>query len=377
MFTDPMADDEVREPPPRRRRADPFVRGAIATGVLALLTSAALSYVRSIPRPSPGRPITNARDYGANLAALRRSRARWPGVVHEGVHEAAARLADTFVESRVDDELRDFLRTSEATTATAIGRFVAVAKRFSFYALQRYLGWSWPDASGFVRRAKLYVASEDQFRTLLLGENDDDEKSKKRRSEKPTTLLDIGSGRGTDTAKVAAVLEALPENVVCVETSTSMRRHLAHRGYRAVDSLGDNEISSFDTVAVLNVLDRCDDPVGLLSAAVDRLGSGGQLLLATVVPFRGKVHEGRLLSKWGKAAGRRPRHPLALDDTADKGDASDKFESRLSAFLEAVLRSRPELELVRWTRLPYVSSGDVKRTHYTMNSALMVLRINK
>ena len=47
----------------------------------------------------------------------------------------------------------------------------------------------------------------------------------------------------------------------------------------------------FGAVSLLNVLDRTDDPRGLLAAASSRLLPGGLLLVATVLPFCDKVSD--------------------------------------------------------------------------------------
>ena len=101
------------------------------------------------------------------------------------------------------------------------------------------------------------------------------------------------------------------------------------------------------------------------------------LLLATVLPFSAQVYEGRLGSRWGRAAKRPPTDPLLLEATADSPSAFFSQVSRAiiadiwvaffhsrqqsscgqaAAFLEAILRRQPGLQLERWTRLPY--NGD-------------------
>jgi len=49
----------------------------------------------------------------------------------------------------------------------------------------------------------------------------------------------------------------------------------------------------------------------------------------------------------------------------------------LSLFLQAIFLLQPKFELVTWSRLPYVSSGDHKRTHYTLDMAILTLRIRR
>jgi len=127
--------------------------------------------------------------------------------------------------------------------------------------------------------------------------------------------------------------------------------------------------------SLLNVLDRCDDPHSILNASTEAVAidDDGLVLIGTVLPFRPIVHEGKLFGKFGRAHSRQPRNPLKLQEQA----SSLPFEPALSNFLETVLREHPKLELVQWTRLPYVSSGDTRKTHYTMDMALLAFRISK
>ena len=45
------------------------------------------------------------------------------------------------------------------------------------------------------------------------------------------------------------------------------------------------------------------------------------------------------------------------------------------AFLDALVHRHPQLELASWTRLPYVSSGGVIKTHTYIDMALMAFRV--
>ena len=127
----------------------------------------------------------------------------------------------------------------------------------------------------------------------------------------------------------------------------------------------------FSHATLLNVLDRCDDPGSLLRTAMEHLQSDGTLVIATVLPFDAKVYEGRVGTKWGRASSRMPRVPLDVTPTL----LHSTFEESAMVFLEAVSRVHSGLKLVRWSRLPYVSSGDPRRTHYVLDMAIMVFRI--
>ena len=51
------------------------------------------------------------------------------------------------------------------------------------------------------------------------------------------------------------------------------------------------------------------------------------------------------------------------------------FEHRLVNFVDTLQRHHPRLQLRAWTKLPYVSSGDMQYTHYTIDMSLMVFRV--
>ena len=89
----------------------------------------------------------------------------------------------------------------------------------------------------------------------------------------------------------------------------------------------------------------------------------------------GRVFEGKLFHPWKRARSRKPLFPLQLLSGLDIPNEKS-FEVNAAKFFEAILRLQPQLELVKWTRLPYVSSGDLKRTHYTLDMAVAVLKLN-
>ena len=190
----------------------------VAVALLAIGTAVLLELNASARAPRAGQPITPqafAVDTGALAGAT------------EGVHEAAERLASTFAPSAMDDALTRFLDASAAATASRRGQLLALAKYRLFCFLQTFLGWSRPDASGFTRKATLHVASSGQLRALVGGDTG---------LPSARSLLDVGSGTGSETAKLAAALSIEPEAVVCLETSSSMRAALAERGFRVAGS---------------------------------------------------------------------------------------------------------------------------------------------
>ena len=300
---------------------------AIATGIF-------MELLKNAPEPRRGNPIRELL-YDVKLERL----------------ENESQLVQTFVKSQPDAELAAFLAESAAATNSTLGRVRALAKRRLFWGLQRWLGLRRTDASGLLSMATLYVGSHQQFKALVNGT--------------ASSLLDVGSGTGTETQKLASVLQS--EDVACLESSKAMRVTLRGLGFRAEatpDELGDD---AFAAASLLNVLDRCDEPGALLNLVADRVADGGLVLIASVLPYSPMVHEGRFLSPYGKAQSRRAKRPLQVKPART-------FEQGAINFVNSVQAARPGLELVRWTRLPYVSSGDTGRTHYVLDQAVFAFR---
>jgi len=152
-------------------------------------------YNSDIAKPKRGKPISS-KFYNVNttLLQLQSSRKNWAaGSIP--ILITANKLGNTFTQMTIDDELQLFLDNSANITSSRYGQFVQYSREFMFHSLQRYLGWSRADASGFVHKADLYVASVNQFRLLLDYSIHNDVENGDDSCSLPQ-LLDIGSGRG-------------------------------------------------------------------------------------------------------------------------------------------------------------------------------------
>ena len=297
-------------------------------------------------------------------------------------------LAATFVPSQRDGATDRFLATAARDGCDASKLAAAKRDRTRFIDAQRLRGWSRTDASAAFLNMTLLVASPEQLRRVLTpamaagtGSREGGTASAPVAAAAPTTLtlLDIGSGRGEATASLASALGVRDQDVTIMEAAAQIRSRLAaERGYRAVSSfaeLGAGE--TFGAVAMLNVLDRCDDPHDLLRSAVSALRPDGLLLIATVLPFCPLVYQG-VVGKLG--AHRPPTRPLRLPHGLRCGAAQYKghlgggtFGRHLSGFVAATVSSLP-LRLASWTRVPYLCSGTTEATYYHLDNALLALR---
>lgn len=219
----------------------------------------------------------------------------------------------------------------------------------------------------------MFVASAAQLRRLLDVAG----------AEPPSavSLLDIGAGQGSPTAMFAAALHVPASRVAVIESSAPLRRSLRASGYTAAAGFGQlrSHVGTFGAVSLLNVLDRCDDPHSVLAAAVAALrpSQDSLLFVATVLPFCARVYEGAL----GKLhASRPPIVSLRLPPPyhCHSGPpfgliGRPSFEQHAAAFAAEAFRSLP-LRVMAWTRLPYLSSGDLGRSYYYLPNVLFMLR---
>ena len=279
-------------------------------------------------------------------------------------------LRSTLIASAPDAETSAFLAASRSEAASLRGRWALLLKHKAYAVLLR-LGWTRVDASAALGRVRMFVASSAQLRPLL-----------ERAAPQPPSslLLDIGSGAGTVTHALASALGLSDgSRVTALESSAPLRRELGRRwGFRAAASLSElDPRERFQAVSLLNVLDRVDDPAGLLRSAASRLDpAGGLLVCAVVLPFRGSV-------QLPGDRRRPPRRPLQLRRASGH---TRGFGRAAAAFVDAALEAlrqggggaeggRRDASLLAWTRLPYLSSSDVGRTHYSLDDAVFVLRV--
>ena len=123
---------------------------------------------------------------------------------------------------------------------------------------------------------------------------------------------------------------------------------------------------------------RCDFPGKILFSAVESLEMDGVLVLGIVLPFKAKVYIGKRFIELGKPAWRAPSDPLHLAPIPTWAKTiGTPFEIDLVRIIEYIKSRHSNLRLRSWTKLPYVSSGDARRTHYTIDMALIVFSLDE
>ena len=169
-------------------------------------------------------------------------------------------------------------------------------------------------------------------------------------------LLDIGAAGGDVTRQLAP----LYDEVVATDVSRPMVRRLRHAGFdaRRTDLIRDSlDEEPFDTVALLNVLDRCDQPNTMLHRAIEAGREGATILLSIPLPYDPWHYTGSLPM--------RPRRPLPLGGRT--------FADDLATLVDTVLPDAG-LTVRRTIRTPYVSAGDRRRQDYRLDAAVIVAR---
>jgi SAM-dependent methyltransferase len=347
------------------------IKANISSIVWLYLLSAVLLFYVSIEPPAKPGPAITSQHYSVNTERLLDPR-NFVSIVWESreaaesrdlVRAAGSALARSFVQLQRDDTTDKFLEDCNVTSWQ--GRLDISIRIKQSILLQKLGGWSRTDANAYLRRFSLFVASRPQLVTLLQGV-----------ITPKKTLLDVGAGSGTATAVVASAFGLSASDVTALEDSAPLRRLLAARGYRALATLEEAAGSSYGAVALLNVLDSCDDPKGLLRGATSLLAPNGLVLLESVLPFCPRVYKG----KWNRVdAFRPPNTPLNISKAfrcrgVKHGTNVRLFEVAAAGFVAAAMDGL-NLELVAWTRLPYISSGNAVRSHVVLDSALFVLRV--
>ncbi|VDO05048.1 unnamed protein product [Rodentolepis nana] len=116
--------------------------------------------------------------------------------------------------------------------------------------------------------------------------------------------------------------------------------------------------AQYDVVACLNLLDRCAEPLTLLRRMRAVLKpESGRLVIALVLP----------LSQYVETTPN--NEPLEFLEVGE----SRAWEVQFDNFITNVLVPAG-LELVRWTRVPYLCEGDFARSFYSLNDVVMVVK---
>eukprot|EP00051_Salpingoeca_urceolata_P025135 m.446241 g.446241 ORF g.446241 m.446241 type:complete len:315 (-) comp20309_c0_seq1:1522-2466(-) len=212
--------------------------------------------------------------------------------------------------------------------------------------------------NAILARGGMFVLSTDHLRRLLshgASIRNDGPDWRRVLGASGTTLLDIGAGDGGVTAHLAELVQ----HVVTTEVDAVMRWRLRQRGYRSLSPetwQASCSQDSYELIAIMNVLDRCDKPLTLLRDLINCLSPNGFMVIAVVLPFRPFVEEG--------AKRKAPSEALPL--------CGESFQAQACSMITDVFGPLG-LVLHAWSRVPYLCEGDLIRPVYSLDDALFVL----
>lgn len=253
---------------------------------------------------------------------------------------ASAGLASTFRPLELDASTRAWLDDA-IDRPTAAPRLLA--RRVARSLMGDY------DANALFDTHDMRVLGREQWALLLDSFASHDQGSVSR-------WLDVGAGDG----RVTAELAPLARVVETTETSHRMAKRLRERGFvcHEVDLVTSRleTPERYDVISALNVLDRTARPYTLVERMMELLAPSGRLVLSAPLPLAPHVHVGNATLD--------PDELLPIDRRS--------FEQAATTLVETALLPLG-LELLAWTRVPYLSRGDANVPVYVLDDAVFVL----
>ncbi|CAG2171382.1 unnamed protein product [Oppiella nova] len=232
--------------------------------------------------------------------------------------------------------------------------------------------------NGLLGRGSMFVFSDKQFRALLgdhllmtdsnmysssseplidiIGSDSNDSVDTNAGADR--VLIDLGAGDG----KITEIMSKYFHKTYTTEISPVMRKILLKKGFNVLEVEEWCQTGlQYDVISCLNVLDRCDKPLSMLAHMRSALRpKTGLIVLALVLPFSQYVEVND-----NHRADHRPSEVLAID--------GHTFEEQLVSFVANVLAPNG-LQVVKWSKLPYLCEGDLELTYYWLYDVVLVLK---
>ncbi|XP_071449481.1 protein-L-histidine N-pros-methyltransferase isoform X2 [Hetaerina americana] len=299
-------------------------------------------------------------------------------------------LASRFIQMGVDEGTEAFLEQSKEKSEWIFTQL--------WYSLARpFFGWfmSQTSVNGLLGRGSMFVFSKTQFLKLLGKDYQDScqpiefdknlhfnglvggnaqELSDDSHQGNPCktvlniepgpffdgSLLDLGAGDGGITEIIAKMFKS---GVYVTEISPPMKRTLAKKGFHVLDenSWHKEDIPRLRIAMCLNLLDRCETPLTLLSNLRDTLKKNAKekplLIVALVLPYSTYVET-------GSSSDHKPKEIITIQGST--------FEDQVVS-VERDLFIPAGFEILQWTRLPYLCEGDLRQAYYWLSDSVFVL----
>ncbi|XP_025209170.1 methyltransferase-like protein 9 [Melanaphis sacchari] len=234
--------------------------------------------------------------------------------------------ADTerFLDDSIEQSDRLFMQVWKSLASTVLNMFMTKTS-----------------INGLLRRGSMFVFSTDQIRRLL----------NLTFFDSGSTLIDLGAGDGATTEKYTPLIR----EVYTTEKSGPMIRILTEKGFRLldVDTWWTRE-EKFDVVSCLNLLDRCSNPAKLLQEMKNAVKPNGRIIVALVLPYK----------PFDEFRSAIPEQKLPITGVT--------FEEQVCSAVHDVFEPSG-LEVLRWTKLPYLCEGDLSQDYYWLYDAVFVM----
>merc|ERR1719397_441640 len=199
------------------------------------------------------------------------------------------------------------------------------------------------DFNGMLSRGSMFVFSKSQFVKL----------TNLTEEEKFGSMLDLGAGDGRPTEAMSDFYQ----QVFATEVSSPMRKHLALKGFEVLDIDKWKKASGYDLISALNLFDRGDKPLNIISDIHHSLTPNGLFVVALVLPFRPYVES---------VPSHKPSQLMNI--------TGEQFEDQVATAVKMFEDSG--FLLKSWSRVPYLCEGDLNRPLYQLNNALLVFTKN-
>eukprot|EP00050_Salpingoeca_kvevrii_P022351 m.124979 g.124979 ORF g.124979 m.124979 type:complete len:501 (-) comp9684_c0_seq2:19-1521(-) len=252
-------------------------------------------------------------------------------------------LRPRFILNSYDEGMRDFMQRCEDRSNSCYAHTIDT---LGFWLLSPWFCVT--TVNGLLKRGRMFVLSQEQFRTHL-----DFPDPPRPLSFKRQRLMDIGAGDGG----VTELLAPMFEEVHVTETNTVMRYRLRQRGFQCFSpEEWVRTTVKYDIITCLNVLDRCDKPITLLSDMRSRLTPKGRIVIALVLPFRPFVENGKEKLP--------PSEPMIV--------TGRNFEQWVVSLACDVFLP-VGLQIEAFSKTPYLCEGDMNQAYYSLHDGIFVL----
>lgn len=155
----------------------------------------------------------------------------------------------------------------------------------------------------------------------------------------------------------------------------------------------------YDVISCLNLLDRCDQPISMLKKMKNSLVPNGLLVVALVLPFRpfveynkdnrpteklfdnycemnkSKIGSSSIVTSQVTSSSASTEETASTSNTCEKVHKCQmsKLNCQITHLVENIFKPNG-LELVKFTKLPYLCEGNLSQSYYYMIDYVFILK---